>query len=417
MFNTDKIGSSLLAASSGLASVGSTRAHAQVPTLSPTSSSPSYLPPGRIREGGEERRYFEYEFAADALEPEEYHSFLSEKRHGELIDQEFERIQIAIDHLTQTQNIIGEKWRSRIDAVRTAQTERAYQKIYKAECSRTDGFDLRRFSGGHRKKVHTACLIWLECAIFSALDYWNNICCKSDDGERQYALQALEFCVWATKTLFDTSAQPSYKKAPARKRYWERLKRLPPNWEFKLEEAARTHGIWYLPICIMLAAGARPEEIALGVSIRSPGCNLVEIELRPVKVRKEKDVGLGVRRITVKADAPWTRALLQATGPEGLRVVRVKSPKKAYDRVTAIMSEIFGKDGKLVTPRVLRHRFASLLKDTNLSLRDRLTMMGHSDPKTFQRYGRPDLNVAAIGVPFSWSAELEPKLNPNDLPI
>lgn len=114
--------------------------------------------------------------------------------------------------------------------------------------------------------------------------------------------------------------------------------------------------------------------------------------------------------MTLRADTPWTAALVEALGNEDVLCVKIKSPKKAYDRVTAIMADLFGKPGKLVGPRVLRHRFASMLKDTDLPLRDMLVMMGHADPVSFQRYGRPNLNVASVGLPVTWSAELEPKM-------
>lgn len=264
--------------------------------------------------------------------------------------------------------------------------------------------DLRQYRGGYRRKIRTALLVHLALEIDSAFAVAEDLASsRNDDAFARAMKRVIEL---RTKLLSILGFRPEpiiqgnrQKRGGVR----NRVLVLPTGWEFRLEEVARTRTVWYYPICIMLAVGLRPADIARGVTIQLGAAGGLEFEIDPAKQNGGVKSGIGKRWVEVALDAPWVEALdsFRQQHFDGVVTIRIENPKQATNVLTEISRRHFPGIGGDITPYVLRHRFACVLRQSGKSGDERAQYLGHRDNATSRRYGLNAGNVSMRGAPIS----------------
>ena len=271
--------------------------------------------------------------------------------------------------------------------------------------------DLNRYRRGYRRKIRKAVLMHLAIELDGAFAVAENLASGSDHGA--FATAMKQVVDLRTKII----AIRNFRPEPGRRGNRQvrggvrnRVLVLPTGWEFRLEEVARTRAVWYYPICIMLAVGLRPADIARGVTIRTGAGGGLEFEIDPAKQGGGVESGTGKRWVEVALDAPWVEALdaLRQQSVEGVLSIQIDNPKQATNVLVEISRRHFSGIGGDITPYVLRHRFACVLRQGGKSGEERAQYLGHRDNTMPGRYGLNAGNVSLRGAPISVRNTAEP---------
>lgn len=321
----------------------------------------------------------------------------------ELLPQAIEEAEAFMEHIKRAYpQIIGGN--------RSKKTNAEYRAIAEREQFRENPFDLGDSRGPYRRKRFCALLLHIDGMLWSLTNFGRDPFFETEAGPQ--IVRQLNDGIRVGKKLIEDFEAGTAASRPKRKQFRQRIASLPDGWEYLLEEASRSHPKWYLPICLMLTAGLRPQDIANRVLVTPLNEDLIEIDVDPAKQRDASgEIGLGRRRVTFRTDAPWTSALLRASKRAlDLRAyIGVESPKSAYNILVGISRRVFPRAVEPVTPLVLRHRFASLLKNGEYDRDTKLKALGHASPKSFRRYGAKGIRCAHVGLLESVVSEREPR--------
>lgn len=154
-----------------------------------------------------------------------------------------------------------------------------------------------------------------------------------------------------------------------------------PGWqEALLEHISPIHRD---ALAVALLTGARPAEIAAGVTVKNAPEGLL-ITIKGAKVNHHR--GQPSRMLLVAPDSAAARHLASLAG-EG-EVTVTTSPKRLSDAVTQAGRRAFPRMRTNISPYSLRHAIASSLKASGIDPEGIAMVLGHRCTKSAQVYGR-----------------------------
>jgi len=182
------------------------------------------------------------------------------------------------------------------------------------------------------------------------------------------------------------------------------LNGLPENWRSQLIRAVNTKED-QLALMVMALAGARPDELRLGVQLVIETDQCLTFRIQGAKVSEITGGGQVWRELTVDAwrvlDDDLVYELMAYIQEHHITTIQI-APKNAFQkRLQRIRDQMTQYDPvwKKVSAYSLRHQFAADLKaDTTIHFDDISAAMGHASDRTKQCYGHSSQKRGKGGI-------------------